>query len=177
MTKPLAEFGRNRERKDGLMSWCRPCWNRRCSEVQRARKEAKAVYDREYRARTAERKRANDRAYYQANRERVTETNRIWREAHPDIVRLSGSAAAARRRARMNGNPVEPYRRQDIYARDGGVCYLCGVHIPEAEFTIDHLLPVSRGCADAPSNVAVAHMACNRRKWHRTPAEYFAEEA
>jgi 5-methylcytosine-specific restriction endonuclease McrA len=33
--------------------------------------------------------------------------------------------------------------------------------------SIDHLVPISRGGADQPTNVAAAHLTCNQRRNNR----------
>lgn len=61
-----------------------------------------------------------------------------------------------------------PYRREDIFERDEGLCGICGEFIdrllknphPKA-FTVQHMVPVSKGGADAPWNLVSAHRICN----------------
>lgn len=85
--------------------------------------------------------------------------------------------AKRRRRNRLRSAHAEPYRTVDIYKRDGWRCHLCGkptqrtkvVPHPRAP-TLDHIIPLARGGADAPSNVACAHFICNARKGDR-PAD------
>jgi len=80
-------------------------------------------------------------------------------------------AAAHRRRAAERAVRHEPYLPRDIHERDGWVCYICGkrtsteVHYshPDAP-TIDHIVPVATGGADAPYNLACACHSCNSAK-------------
>lgn len=72
---------------------------------------------------------------------------------------------------RKRGGQVEPYSRHAIFVRDGWRCHLCLKAIdPKLPFpdlmsaTIDHLIPVVDGGADAPDNVRAAHMICNSRR-------------
>lgn len=44
--------------------------------------------------------------------------------------------------------------------------------VPNKECSIDHLLPVSRGGTDDPSNLVLACKGCNRSKSDRTPDEW-----
>ena len=39
------------------------------------------------------------------------------------------------------------FTRRDIIVRDGGICYICQVHIEvtSRELTIDHVIPLARG--------------------------------
>lgn len=81
-----------------------------------------------------------------------------------------------RRRAVKRGVGRVAYRRIDIFERDDWRCHIAGcvfktrktrrdVHWshPLAP-TIDHLIPLSKGGADAPDNVACAHRQCNSIK-------------
>jgi hypothetical protein len=82
--------------------------------------------------------------------------------------RMTGREAARRRSA---GAGAEPYTDREIFERDGWRCYLCGKRVKRTAArtdpngaTIDHIVPLSRGGVDAPSNVATAHWRCNREK-------------
>jgi hypothetical protein len=62
-------------------------------------------------------------------------------------------------------------KRQQIIARDGLACRLCGGEIAdESEVEIDHILPRVLGGPTEPANLQVTHKICNRRKgakvWH-----------
>ena len=64
-----------------------------------------------------------------------------------------------------------PYTDREIFERDGWRCHICrkpvrrSAKVPHALApTIDHLVPVSCGGSDEPSNVACAHWKCNRDK-------------
>lgn len=59
-----------------------------------------------------------------------------------------------------------------IFGRDNYICWICGDKAdPSAKWpdprspTLDHIIPLSKGGADHPNNVACAHAGCNRRKW------------
>lgn len=77
--------------------------------------------------------------------------------------------AAHRRRSRKSGGEII-YRRR-VYDRDRQRCHICGEHIdwslksPDpAGFTIDHVVPLSRGGTHTYANVASAHRSCNSAK-------------
>jgi 5-methylcytosine-specific restriction endonuclease McrA len=66
---------------------------------------------------------------------------------------------------------IVEYADIDIFERDGWRCHLCGKKIARTASrmsangaTIDHLIPLSLGGADAPFNVAAAHRRCNAAK-------------
>jgi hypothetical protein len=77
-------------------------------------------------------------------------------------------AAAVRRGAVIVG--PRP-RLEDIARRDGWRCHLCtravdpGLYFQHRDAaTLDHLVPVSAGGTDEPSNLALAHRGCNSRR-------------
>ena len=83
-------------------------------------------------------------------------------------------AGRSRRRARKRQVEHQEYRRADIFVRDNWRCHLCGKKInPRLEpnhlmgATLDHIVPLARGGADASHNVAPAHRLCNSIKSDR----------
>jgi hypothetical protein len=65
--KPLGEFGRDAQRRDGLRPYCRPCDAARSRRYYREHTETV----RQYCERNRERTRQYQRQYYQANKEKV----------------------------------------------------------------------------------------------------------
>lgn len=79
----------------------------------------------------------------------------------------------------MAGDPRNgrPYRRLVDQVRDQRMpCWLCGHNIDyqldprhRMSFTLDHLVPISRGGSLLdPANARAAHRACNSSKGNRT---------
>lgn len=98
-------------------------------------------------------------------RAEAAERTRRWREENPDREREH----SRRKRAIRAGVAHEPYRRVDIIARDGGICYLCELPVPVGAEHLDHVIPISRGGPDTAANVRVTHALCNLRKHARLP--------
>ena len=51
-----------------------------------------------------------------------------------------------------------------VYNRDGGVCKLCGKKLTQEDYTIDHIVPVSRGGTNQLSNLRCLCERCNKLK-------------
>jgi 5-methylcytosine-specific restriction endonuclease McrA len=85
--------------------------------------------------------------------------------------RSGNGAFRARRLGSQVGHPVDLL---GIFSRDGGLCYLCGLIVPEDDVEYDHKQPLSRGGQHTAENIGVTHKACNRRKGAQTVGEYLA---
>jgi len=90
----------------------------------------------------------------------------------PSILRLRYYVRAPRRGA--------VWSRRGVLARDGYKCIYCGATIGDqrrgrvlvrTDFTIDHLIPRSRGGGNTWGNTACACRWCNGRKGDRAPHE------
>jgi len=64
-----------------------------------------------------------------------------------------------------------PLTRKNILKRDDNKCQYCGKYLKKGEFTIDHLLPKSRGGENNWTNLVASCYKCNSRKSNRTPKE------
>lgn len=64
-----------------------------------------------------------------------------------------------------------PVSRRTVMARDSYTCQYCGIRLNKGQFTIDHVLPRSRGGESRWENVVTSCGPCNRRKGNRTPDE------
>jgi 5-methylcytosine-specific restriction endonuclease McrA len=63
------------------------------------------------------------------------------------------------------------FSRENIYARDKGMCQYCGTRVKVSEFEYEHVIPRARGGQTIWENIVVACTPCNQRKGGRTPAE------
>jgi 5-methylcytosine-specific restriction endonuclease McrA len=84
-----------------------------------------------------------------------------------------------RRKALKKGASTgRPVRLAEIAERDGWRCSLCkkavnpAVKWPDPKSpSLDHVVPLSKGGAHDPSNVALAHLGCNTAKNNRGGGE------
>lgn len=66
---------------------------------------------------------------------------------------------------------VVRFSREGIFLRDEGRCVYCDRAVLLTRFTLDHVLPKSRGGTACWENIVTACVACNRYKRDRTPEE------
>ena len=57
--------------------------------------------------------------------------------------------------------------RDVVLRRDAGRCGICGLTIMEANWHLDHIIPLSKGGEHSYANVQAAHARCNMRKHAR----------
>lgn len=63
------------------------------------------------------------------------------------------------------------FSRRMVYLRDGGRCMYCDSGCTLKSFTIDHVVPRSKGGRTAWDNVVTACLPCNQRKADRSPRQ------
>jgi 5-methylcytosine-specific restriction endonuclease McrA len=88
------------------------------------------------------------------------------------------------RRAAKAGVGSEAFDSDEIFQRDGWLCWLCGdealADVPKdhpMRATLDHVIPLARGGAHARHNVRCAHLRCNLKKGDRLMGEASPAEA
>jgi len=135
-------------------------------------KDVRRDYLAEYRAENKDLVHKQQQSWVEANRDRSHEAGKRYRETHlPE-----NAAKSAARRAMLMGATAgnlmeikEIYRqsKEDLVIR----CYLCGELIPIGHRHVDHKVPLSRGGAHRPSNLAIACDTCNISKGAKTLEE------
>jgi 5-methylcytosine-specific restriction endonuclease McrA len=64
-----------------------------------------------------------------------------------------------------------PMTRRNILRRDRGQCQYCAKKLGKKEFTIDHVIPRSRGGKNSWVNLVSCCLKCNWKKGDKTPDE------
>jgi 5-methylcytosine-specific restriction endonuclease McrA len=67
-------------------------------------------------------------------------------------------------RARKLGLAYDLIDLRTVYAHHKGLCGICHQPVSIDTFTIDHIVPVSRGGPHLFENLQPAHLACNVKK-------------
>lgn len=65
--------------------------------------------------------------------------------------------------------------RSEIYIRDKGKCGICGKFIPLNEFTIDHIVPISKGGTYNYDNLQCCCFKCNQLKSNEMPDDFYGK--
>ena len=61
--------------------------------------------------------------------------------------------------------------REEVYKKSGGICPICGKTLSKYTYTIDHVVPLSRGGTSEISNLRATHEDCNKLKGNFMDAE------
>src|SRR5258707_12171533 len=90
----------------------------------------------------------------------------------PSVIALRTFINVPRRKAHWS--------RKGVLVRDNYTCIYCGIRpgdvlrnkvLTKSDFTVDHILPRSRGGKDNWTNTACACYGCNHRKGNKMPSE------
>lgn len=191
-TKPHSEWGNNKSKKDGLSSECKKC---HANQVAKWRKENPEEQKRRSRAQFAKsRQRENDRRKkrywdnwelerqkarerYQVTAEQQRQASREWRANNPEKLAIQNRSTRARRKNVLS----ERYTKDEVLAKWGTNCHLCGNAIDldapryngtlgwENGLHLDHVIPLINGGDDTLDNVKPAHGLCNLKKGKMKP--------
>lgn len=113
-----------------------------------------------YRAKNHERLLAEGRKRYAENAEKMRAQTKAYKKAHPEY----GLSYESMRRAAKRAPGAEKVDVAVLYVRDNKTCTLCHTHVKRSEWSIDHIIPLSKGGEHTYRNTALAHKLCNIRK-------------
>lgn len=95
---------------------------------------------------------------------------RDWRRTYQHDNPGRNREGVRRRRARLRAARTEPYRDLEIHARDGGLCWFCGLEVDLSEawpsrmsMVVHHVHPIAKNGPDIRKNVGIAHYDCNHK--------------
>jgi 5-methylcytosine-specific restriction endonuclease McrA len=80
-------------------------------------------------------------------------------------------AIKIRRKRALAGVAVTTVDRERVAARDGWRCGICGGLVTRETWSLDHIVPLSKGGEHTYENVQLAHLGCNSRKGNRINAQ------
>lgn len=194
-TKPVAEFYRDKNRKDGRGPHCKVCcrqwrrdnpekvkryrkkdyeqnaetYKRRAKEWARENLEQKKRVDKAWRERNRERKAALDRGWYEANKDRKRAYDQEYRPQYYRDNKHMFAAQAAKRRARIANATPAWSDISDDNSSHWRVARLL-TRLTGEEFEVDHIVPLcgKTVCGLHVSwNLRVVRKSINRSKGNK----------
>lgn len=154
----------------------REAWKAKSSQWAKANPERRAAYMKEYWGANREKLLAQGREKNARRRAdpdivaRERETSRLWKEANPEKRRSYVRNRRALKRAAEGTHTDKDI--QDIWGRQKGLCAYCGLSLQETGHHVDHIVPLSKGGSNWPSNLQCLCPDCNLRKWNLDEEEF-----
>lgn len=171
-------FSPNKTKNNGLGSRCKFC-TREYARTHydpekekaryKARSEERRVTEKRYRETHTKETHERGKRWYAANREKVNKRARENYKAKKEQYHARVRNRRAREHA-INGTHTD----KDIaeqYKRQKGCCYYCGRKLGK-RYHVDHVIPITRGGTNDPSNLVIACPYCNRSKANKLPHEW-----
>lgn len=155
-------FHKQQRGKYGLRPTCKSCTIANNKRYDSRTPEQIREYQRQY-AHT-QRRRETQLAWRQANPDRWYSYYAKWAKNNPHATRAQRHVRRARLRGATGVFAAEDVAR--LLVEQCSCCYLCGAMM--AAYTVDHIVPLSRGGSNGPENIALACFSCNSRKWAKT---------
>lgn len=93
-----------------------------------------------------------------------------------ESVKKSASPALSNSSVKIIKTPRRRFtanERRDIYIRDKGTCGICGKFVPPDSFTVDHIVPISKGGTYDYSNLQCCCRKCNQLKDDALQDDFF----
>lgn len=171
--KPLADFGRHSQTRDGLKSRCRECNAAEARAYSAANVEkVKASRATAYAA-NPEKVKARTRAYFRANRESALAARKRYRDGNPEVAKRSNR----KRRALKNGceGTLSLGIERKLLERQRYRCVNCRADLRKSGHHLDHIKPISKGGRNEDSNVQLPCPPCNLSKHAKDPIDWAQE--
>lgn len=171
--KPLSEYHKNKNTKDGVTIICKPCATARSRKWQSANPEKVRAVGRKNYAKNLEqsrtKRRERVRRWYAKHPEKARAATRAYSIKHPEAKRLSEN----KRRVMKLGNGVFAILPKEINKLLSSDCSNCGTN---ESITLDHIIPISRGGRHSIGNLQSLCRSCNSSKNSKTIMEWRINE-
>lgn len=197
-------FSANPKNRDGLMSVCISCVDRRKivqSEWRKANPEKIRAWSTRYKARKKQERKAMSpkppkprkppsglradpavlkeylREYHRAhyNREENRKKHQEWKRNNPEKAKHAKHVLGARRRNALGSHTFDEWiAKAESFA---WCCRYCGRQLTRLTATRDHVIPLSKGGTNYIDNIVPACRSCNSKKWAKMESEFLAELA
>jgi 5-methylcytosine-specific restriction endonuclease McrA len=149
--------------------------NRDCIDCMRER--SAAAYGDEARAKSRERMNqlylADPEKYRARSRDNYAADPEMWKARVRDYEQRHPLKVRAWQRLKKHKDAPGRFTAEDLttlFVKQDSRC-ICGKHLP-GDWTIDHIVPISRGGTHWPNNIQLLCMPCNVAKGQKTMAEW-----
>lgn len=125
---------------------------------------------RRWRANNPEKAKEINAKQYQKNREKILARKKQYWQENPDIRQSARASYNARKRsAEGSFTSADVLRMKESQSM---MCNGCRCDMNETGYHIDHIVPLSRGGTNWPSNLQLLCPTCNHKKYNKHPEEW-----
>lgn len=132
-----------------------------------ASREAEKDYKKAWYIRNRDRILRERRRYAQENAAKISRYQHDYRARNQAALQAASRIRTMSYRAKKRAQFVEDVDPDVVYRMHGGMCGICKQFVPEDDFHVDHVVPVSKGGLHGYINVQPAHPLCNLKKGAR----------
>lgn len=151
---------------------CSQCNTERIVSYRQQNKEKLAAYGLEYKQKNKQSIRSKKKIAYQKNKQKRRDDAKAYRENNK-AKRKATQAASNNKRRMAKGH----FTKEDV-ASIGSLqkwkCTNCLIDIA-ANYHVDHIMPLSKGGTNWPSNIQLLCSDCNHRKHAKDPIDWARE--
>lgn len=174
-----------RETKNGTCKTCRNLYYKNNSErikiavksyriaIMNSSEERIASYKKK-KAEYAAKKRKSDQAFLERQRLISRKNVKLWKLNNRDRYLASVKSSKAKRRGAVGKFTSDDVAK--ILENQQWLCVECKTDLKLSGYHIDHIVPVSKGGANWPSNLQCLCAPCNLAKGSKMPEEWEAEK-
>ncbi len=149
--RSIVYFNRDKGRKDGLCHHCKECSKKK---TKKHYKEHPEYYQ----------------EYTKTHVEQINQHTRNYHRTHVKEILLLNRNREIRRKGAQGTYTAQDIQKQ--YANQKGKCYYCHIKMGR-DYHVDHVIPLSRGGSNDPSNLVLACPHCNLSKNSKLPHEWY----
>lgn len=199
LEKSVADFSRNKNKKDGLQGVCKSCERAYNAAYRAANPEKAKAASSAWVEANRERVRARQAAYYQANAARISARDAAEHAANPDKENARSAAkyaadpskakgySAAWAKANPEARRAHTRNRRAIKRNAEGIhtaadvrtlltlqkckCVVCKANI-KYSYHVDHIQPLSRGGGNGKHDIQLLCPSCNLQKHAKHPIDF-----
>lgn len=165
--KPKSHFGKHKQKKDGLSSWCKLCARAKAKERMTTAeyKKQKQEYDKKRYEDNEIRKikQQNAKKNYKYNKESHKQRIRKWQENHPEKVTAYKKNNKYKRREIINSSKLTAKKLMKWEQVQIKICSYCGTYCTE-NYQIDHIEPLANNGNHSLDNLTISCPTCNQSK-------------
>lgn len=154
---------------------CTECQSLYLEKYRKNNREKYLASLRGYHQRNRERVLSRQRSYYQENAELMRERARNYFRENPEVKRRH---ERKRRSQKLNAQDLGyKFCEKSALRLQRGRCANCyeKVGVNRKKYHVDHIVPLSRGGSNDPTNLQILCVECNLRKSAKDPIEWARE--